>query len=395
MGIKQLYHVIAEEAPDAIKTGEIKNHFGRKVAIDASMSIYSFLIAVRSDGQQLMSDTGETTSHLMGMFYRTLRMVDNGIKPLYVFDGAPPKLKSGELAKRFARKSEASDQHEEAKETGTAEEVEKFSRRTVRVTREHNEECRRLLKLMGIPYIIAPTEAEAQCAVLARAGKVYAAASEDMDTLTFNSPILLRHLTFSEQRKEPIQEIHLDKTLEGLGMDRNQFIDLCILLGCDYLDPIPKVGPNTALKLIREYGSLEKVVEFIENDPKKRYAIPEDWPYQEARELFLHPDVRSADDAECDFKWEAPDVEGLVQFLVHEKGFNEDRVRSAAQKLQKNVKTAQQSRLEGFFKTLPKTEEEKKSLKRKHDEKIAEAKKKKKEEAKTKKESKSKAHLST
>lgn len=186
------------------------------------MSIYSFLIAVRSDGQQLMSETGETTSHIMGMFYRTLRMVDNGIKPLFVFDGAPPKLKSGELAKRFQRKTEAHEAHEEAKETGTAEEVEKFSRRTVRVTREHNQECQRLLELMGIPYIIAPTEAEAQCAVLARAGKVYAAASEDMDTLTFDSPVLLRHLTFSEQRKEPIQEIFLDKVLEGLEMDRTQ-----------------------------------------------------------------------------------------------------------------------------------------------------------------------------
>jgi flap endonuclease-1 len=186
------------------------------------MSIYSFLIAVRSDGQQLMNETGETTSHLMGMFYRTLRIVDNGIKPLYVFDGAPPKLKSGELAKRFQRKAEANEAAEEAKETGTAEEVEKFSRRTVRVTREHNAECKRLLKLMGVPYIDAPTEAEAQCAVLARAGKVYAAASEDMDTLCFDSPILLRHLTFSEQRKEPIQEIHLDRVLEGLGMERKQ-----------------------------------------------------------------------------------------------------------------------------------------------------------------------------
>lgn len=186
------------------------------------MSIYSFLIAVRSDGQQLMSETGETTSHLLGMFYRTLRMVDNGIKPLYVFDGAPPKLKSGELAKRFARKHEASEAHDEAKETGTAEEVEKFSRRTVRVTKDHNDECKKLLKLMGIPFIEAPTEAEAQCAVLARAGKVYAAASEDMDTLCFDSPILLRHLTYAEQRKEPIQEIHLDRVLEGLGMDRKQ-----------------------------------------------------------------------------------------------------------------------------------------------------------------------------
>lgn len=169
-----------------------------------------------------MSESGETTSHLMGMFYRTLRMVDNGIKPLYVFDGAPPKLKSGELAKRTARKSEAHEAHEEAKETGTTEDVEKFSRRTVRVTREHNEEVKKLMKLMGVPYIDAPTEAEAQCAVLARAGKVYGAASEDMDTLCFEAPILLRHLTFAEQRKEPIQEIHLNRALEGLGMDRNQ-----------------------------------------------------------------------------------------------------------------------------------------------------------------------------
>ena len=204
----------------------------------SSMSIYSFLIAVRSDGQQLMSETGETTSHLMGLFYRTLRIVDNGIKPLYVFDGAPPKLKSGELAKRFQRKSEAQQAHEEAKETGTAEDVEKFSRRTVRVTREHNAECQRLLKLMGIPYIIAPTEAEAQCAVLARAGKVYAAASEDMDTLTFDSPVLLRHLTFSEQRKEPILEIHLDKVLEGLEMDRAQVrTQTLVLKSSNYLLP--------------------------------------------------------------------------------------------------------------------------------------------------------------
>ncbi|EGS22148.1 uncharacterized protein CTHT_0016650 [Thermochaetoides thermophila DSM 1495] len=390
MGIKHLFQLIKEEAPLSIREGEIKQHFGRKVAIDASMSIYSFLIAVRSDGQQLMNDAGETTSHLMGMFYRTLRMVDAGIKPLYVFDGKPPKLKSGELAKRFQRKQEAQEDLEEAKETGTAEDVEKFSRRTVRVTREHNAECQRLLKLMGIPYIIAPTEAEAQCAVLARAGKVYAAASEDMDTLCFNTPILLRHLTFAEQRKEPIQEIHTDKVLEGLNMDRKQFVDLCILLGCDYLDPIPKIGPSTALKLIREHGSLEKVVEFIQNDPKKRYTIPEDWPYQDARELFFNPDVRQADDPECDFKWEKPDVEGLVQFLVKEKGFSEDRVRNGAQRLEKNLKGAQQARIEGFFKVIPKTEAEKQAQKRKIEEQIEARKKKAKEEKKEKAKQKAK-----
>ncbi|KAL5323049.1 hypothetical protein ACEPPN_007577 [Leptodophora sp. 'Broadleaf-Isolate-01'] len=409
MGIKQLFSIIKEECPNAYKESEIKAQFGRKVAIvrcvrtpfhgtsriptymqaNRSMSIYSFLIAVRSGGEMLTNEDGETTSHLMGMFYRTLRIVDNGIKPVYVFDGAPPKLKSGELAKRFQRKAEATEGLEEAKETGTAEEVEKFSRRTVRVTREHNAECQRLLKLMGVPYIIAPTEAEAQCAVLARAGKVYAAASEDMDTLCFDSPVLLRHLTFAEQRKEPIQEIFLERVLEGLNMDRKQFVDLCILLGCDYLDPIPKVGPNTALKLIREYGTLEKFVEAVQAG-KTKFTLPEDWPYADARELFFNPDVRPADHADCDFKWEAPDVEGLVQFLVTEKGFSEDRVRSAAQKLTKNLKTGQQARLEGFFKVIPKTAEELKTLKRKNDEKNEEKKKKIKEEKKEKAKAKAK-----
>jgi len=246
------------------------------------------------------------------------------------------------------------------------------------------------LKLMGIPYIIAPTEAEAQCAVLARAGKVYAAASEDMDTLTFNSPILLRHLTFSEQRKEPIQEIHLDRVLTGLGMDYKQFVDLCILLGCDYLDPIPKVGPSTALKLIKEHGSLEKVVEFMKSEKKPKYIIPEDWPYKDARELFFNPDVRQADHPDCDFKWVEPDVEGLVKYLVTEKGFSEDRVRNSVSKLKKNMKSAQQSRMEGFFKPIEKTEEQKAALKRKNQEKTEAAKKKQKLEQKEKKAAKGK-----
>ena len=386
----ELTQVIQDNCPDAIQSGEIKNQFGRKVAIDASMSIYSFLVAVRSDGQQLMSDSGSTTSHLMGLFYRTLRMADNGIKPLYVFDGAPPKLKSGELAKRFARKTEAHEAHDEAKETGTAEDVEKFSRRTVKVTREHNEECRRLLTLMGVPFIVAPTEAEAQCAVLARAEKVYAAASEDMDTLTFNSPVLLRHLTFSEQRKMPIQEIHLNRVLEGLGLNMDAFIDLCMLLGCDYLDPIPKVGPNTALKLIKDHKSMEGVIKAMrEGSLKGKYAVPDDYPWEDARELFLHPDVRDAEDPLCDFKWENPDTDGLVKFLVEEKGFNEDRVRSGAARLGKNLKTQQQSRLEGFFKPREKTDDEKKDAKRKLEEKQQQNKKRKKEDAKAKKDAKS------
>ncbi|SJL05752.1 probable Flap endonuclease 1-A [Armillaria ostoyae] len=419
MGIKGLTGLITEHAPNAIKEHEIKTLFGRKVAIDASMSIYQFLIAVRQrDGEMLQNDSGETTSHLMGFFYRTIRIVENGIKPAYVFDGKPPELKKGVLSKRLARREEAKEGGEEAKETGTTEDVDRFSRRTVKVTREHNEECRRLLGLMGIPVVVAPSEAEAQCAELARGGKVYAAGSEDMDTLTFSSPILLRHLTFSEAKKQPISEINLKLALEGLDMDMSQFIDLCILLGCDYLEPIKGVGPKSALKLIREHGDLKTIIKHLrtkqaekveaavseeeeedppagtsdveqpDNDdekpkpkPKKKgkgkgkggIVVPEEWPWEEAKKVFEKPDVTPADDIELE--WKNPDIDGLVQFLVTEKGFNEDRVRKGAEKLQKFLNAKQQGRLDGFFtvkakeKKEPPKKETKTKGKRKNDDK--------------------------
>ncbi|KAF9778066.1 PIN domain-like protein [Thelephora terrestris] len=385
MGIKGLTGLISEHAPSALQEYKINTLFGRKVAIDASMSIYQFLIAVRQqDGQLLQNDAGEVTSHLMGFFYRTIRMVENGIKPAYVFDGKPPELKSGVLSKRLERREEAKEAGEEAKETGTAEDLEKYTRRTVKVTREHNEECRKLLTLMGIPVVVAPTEAEAQCAELARGGKVYAAGSEDMDTLTFNTPILFRHLTFSEAKKQPILEVDLKKALEGLDMTMSQvlqatfllmtssnqlflqFIELCLLLGCDYLEPIKGIGPKTAYKLMQEHGSLGKVLEHLrakaaakqdgdaDEGKKKRggIQIPEEWPWEEAKKLFEKPDITPAD--EIDLEWKEPDVEGLVEFLVRDKGFMEERVRKSCEKLTKAINSKQQGRIDGFFTVKPK-----------------------------------------
>lgn len=130
------------------------------------MCLYQFLIAVRSDGAQLTSVDGETTSHLMGMFYRTIRLVEAGIKPVYVFDGKPPQMKSGQLEKRAERREEAQKSLEKATEAGDTAEIEKFNRRLVKVTKQHAQEARDLLKFMGIPYVDAPCEAEAQCAAM-------------------------------------------------------------------------------------------------------------------------------------------------------------------------------------------------------------------------------------
>lgn len=345
MGIHGLAKLIADVAPSAIRENDIKSYFGRKVAIDASMSIYQFLIAVRQGAEVLQNEEGETTSHLMGMFYRTIRMVENGIKPVYVFDGKPPQLKSGELARRTERRSEAEKHLQEAQEAGEETNIEKFSKRLVKVTQQHTDECKKLLMLMGIPYVEAPGEAEASCATLVKAGKVYAAATEDMDCLTFGSPVLMRHLTASETKKLPIQEFHLNRILQDLGLTWEQFVDLCILLGCDYCESIRGIGPKRAVELIKQHKTIEEIIQHIDT---KKYPLPENWLHKEAQKLFLEPDVVNPDDVEL--KWTEPNEEELVQFMCGEKQFNEERIRNGVKRLSKSRQGSTQGRLDDFFK---------------------------------------------
>jgi len=222
--------------------------------------------------------------------------------------------------------------------------IKKLNKRTARVTPEMNEEAKKLLRLMGVPVIEAPCEAEAQCAILCKGGKVFASGSEDMDTLTCGSPVLIRHLTYSEARKMPIMEIHLEKVLKGLELTMDQFIDLCILLGCDYSDKIKGIGPKRALEHIKKYGSIEKV---LKNLDKQKYVIPEPFPYEDIRAYFKNPDAKPAE--ECDVSFTEPDEDGLVQFLCKEKGFNEDRVRAGIVKIKASKQKAVQARITSFF----------------------------------------------
>ncbi|XP_016988811.1 flap endonuclease 1 [Drosophila rhopaloa] len=363
MGILGLSKLIADLAPQAIRESEMKNFFGRKVAIDASMCLYQFLIAVRSEGAQLATVNGDPTSHLMGMFYRTIRLLDNGIKPVYVFDGKPPDLKSGELAKRAERREEAEKALKAATDAGDDAGIDKFNRRLVRVTKEHAKEAKELLTLMGVPYVDAPCEAEAQCAALVKAGKVYATATEDMDALTFGSTKLLRYLTYSEARKMPVKEFSYDKLLEGLAINSREFIDLCILLGCDYCESIKGIGPKRAIELINNYRDIETI---LDNLDTSKYTVPENWNYKVARELFIEPEVANAE--AIDLKWVAPDEEGLVKFLCGDRQFSEDRVRNGAKKLVKSKQAQTQVRLDSFFTALPSTPNATNAAKRKAEE---------------------------
>ncbi|XP_031484655.1 flap endonuclease 1-A-like isoform X2 [Nymphaea colorata] len=349
MGIKGLTKLLSDNAPKAMKQRKLESYFGRKIAIDASMSIYQFLIVVgRTGTETLTNEAGEVTSHLQGMFWRTIRLLEAGLKPIYVFDGTPPDLKKQELVKRFSRRVDATDDLAEAKETGVKDDIEKYSKRTVKVRNKHNEDCKRLLRLMGVPVVQSPSEAEADCASLCKNGKVYAVASEDMDSLTFGAPRLLRHLMDPSSKRVPVMEIEIAKVLEELNLSMDQFIDVCILCGCDYCENIRGIGGQTALKLIHQYGSLESV---LENINKERYKIPENWPYQEARTLFKEPIVSPVEELD-EAKWTSPDEEGLISFLVKENSFSLERVSKAIEKIKAAKDKSSQGRLESFFKTV-------------------------------------------
>jgi flap endonuclease-1 len=362
MGIKGLMKLLQEEAPSCIKEVEKMSALaGHAVAIDASMALYQFLIAIRSaDGggpsQALTNEAGEVTSHLQGMFSRTIRMMENGLKPVYVFDGKPPVMKSGELAKRSDRRQEAQKALDEATEKGNTEDIDRFNKRLVRATPQHNEDCKELLRLMGVPAITAPCEAEASCAELAKGGRVFAAGTEDMDALTFGVPVLYRRLTVSPAKKIPILEIRLERALQELELTHEQFVDLCILCGCDYCDSIRGVGPKKAFAGIKEHKTIENFVEALQKSKSKGIVIPDEWLgenpiYKGARERFIRPEVVDAKEAEL--KWREPQETELLDFLVKKHGFQEDRVLSAITRLKKTKSTQSQKRLDSFFTVLP------------------------------------------
>tara|TARA_B100001741_G_C16442625_1_gene546390 strand:+ start:17 stop:970 length:954 start_codon:yes stop_codon:yes gene_type:complete len=272
-------------------------------------------------------------------------MLEAGIKPIYVFDGKPPTMKGGELAKRKDKREEAEAALKAAREAGDQAEIEKLAKRTVRVSKEHSKEVMRLATLLGVPVYEAPCEAEASCAALCKAGLVWAVATEDMDTLTFAAPRMARNLMAPKSAEKPVLEFDYEKVLAGLGLTADEFIDLCILCGCDYTDTIRGIGPKTALKLVKEHKTIENILEAIDTE---KHQPPKDWNFQGARELFKNPEVMDTNGIKL--AWKAPDEEGLVKFLVEEKQFNEDRVRGVCARVKKaRTGKASQNRLESFF----------------------------------------------
>jgi flap endonuclease-1 len=302
---------------------------GKVIAIDALNSLYQFLSIIRQpDGTPLMDSKGRVTSHLSGLLYRTTRLIEYGMKPVYVFDGKPPSLKNRTIEERKEIKRQAHDEWVRAKEEGRMEDAKKYASRTSRFTEEMRSDAKKLLEHMGIPCIQAPSEGEAQCAHLCVRGDAWGVGSQDYDALLFGAPHLVKGLTLSG--KFELSIIHIEKALSQIGLSREQLIDVAILVGTDFNSGVKGIGPKKALKAVKEGKVGELALDF---------------DLQEVRDIFLHPETTD----EYKLEWEKPDREGLVGFLCRDHEFSEERVNKAVDNLENAMKEFSQKDLSKWF----------------------------------------------
>ena len=329
---------------------ELDDLSGKSLAIDAYNALYQFLAIIRTfDGSPLKDRSGRVTSHLSGLLYRTANLMEKGIKVIYVFDGEPPSLKEAEIKRRMKVKEEAVKKYEAAIIKGDLEEARVYAQMTSRLKDYMTDDSKKLLDLMGVPWIQAPSEGEAQAAHIVRKGDAGYCASQDFDSLLFGAPRLVRNVTISGRRKLPRKRayvevfpelVELERVLKELNISREQLIDVGILVGTDFNpEGVKGVGPKTALKMIKKYGCIEEIpsseIPEINFDPKP------------IREIFLNPKV--TDDYRIE--WRKPDIDGVIDFLCGERDFSRERVEKAVNRMYEGYrKLAGRRTLDSFFK---------------------------------------------
>lgn len=327
MGIKNL-HKLLKKCEGIIVEKKPTSYNGQKIAIDISILIYQIVIAIRNTGSDLTNSRGEITSHLYGIFNKTISMLEMGINPIYVFDGKPPEMKNDILNSRREQRSKAKKKMSTAKDK---KEKIKYFKRSVVISKKQLEECQYLLKLLGIPVVNAPEEADSQCAWLAKNNLVYGVSTEDMDILTFGSPRIIRNLS---SRKKNSIEIDLNTILKRLKINYSQFIDLCILLGCDYCSTLNGVGMKKAYSIIQRYGTID---DFFKSSEFKsmNIKVPENFieDKNDTVEYFMNPTIKIIPEEEL--KWKEPNYDKVIEFMVSGFGFSKSTIQKKLNKLRK------------------------------------------------------------
>lgn len=311
----------------------------KEIAVDAMNTLYQFLSIIRQrDGTPLKDSSGNITSHLSGLFYRNISLLENNIRPVYVFDGETPDLKEKESSRRRKKREEAREEWKRLKEEGKISEAYTKATQSSKMTGEMIKESKKLLDAMGLPYVQAPSEGEAQAAHMTH-DSVYAVGSQDWDCLLFGADRMVKNLTTRKTRKTSgggrkeisTELIELDSVLDQLEISHEKLVWMGVLMGTDFNpDGVHGIGPKTALKLVREYDSFDEILA----DEKVDWESDRD--PQVIIDFFLDPPVMDAD-----YEFGSPDFERVKEILVDKHDFSEDRVQSGLDKMKKALESRQ------------------------------------------------------
>lgn len=313
MGIKNLLKFLSNY--DGILKEINDDDFNKqKVAIDISIILYKVIIAIRNTGADLTNKKGDVVSHILGLFNKTIYLLKKNIIPIYVFDGKAPDLKSKVIQERKEIKKKAWEKLESL--TNEKEKI-KYFKRTVSISWKQLEECKELLTLMGIPYVEAPEEADSQCAWLVKNGYASGVLTEDMDILTFGSKRIYRNL--GSYKKQTL-EINLEDILNKIELNYDQFIELCILFGCDYCDRVKDITPN---EIYNTYIKNKDIYKTLEEFKSKKYNVPNIDNIDIIKDYFKNPPVLS--DIDC-MELNKADVNKLEDKLVNEYGLIKSKI---------------------------------------------------------------------
>lgn len=331
----------------------LRNLTSKRIAIDAFNSLYQFLSTIRQpDGKPLKDFNGNVTSHLSGLYYRTLNLIESDLRPVYVFDGPPHELKLNTIKQRREKRDQARKKMEQAQDDLDDTEAKKFAQATSRLTSQMIEESKELLEYMGIPWIEAIHDGEGEAARLINNGNVWASASQDYDSLLFGAKRLIRNLNISRKRKVNNRVVEVDikfysceKVLEHLNITQDQLVDVGILVGTDFFKGIFGVGEKTALNLIKKHGSIEQIIKEKVEIHKKPITIDEDLLFR-IRGIFS--DVKAPAD-KIKFKWTSPNESGIRELLQERHNFSKQRIDNSIKRLLGKKSGKIQTSLDKFF----------------------------------------------
>ncbi|HTY43652.1 MAG TPA: flap endonuclease-1 [Patescibacteria group bacterium] len=316
---------------------EISDLKGKILCVDAFNTLYQFLSTVRQpDGTPLMDRKRRVTSHLSGIFYRNIALIEQGIKLVYVFDGKPPELKYKTFEKREEGREISREKYESSKQEEDLEGMRRYGSQLIRLNEDMIKESKELLKAMGIVVVQAPSEGESEAAYLARIKKeVYSSVSQDYDSLLFGAPKLVRNLTLARRRKtvsgyvevKP-ELIELEKVLNSLEINLDQLICLGILVGTDYNPKgIPRIGQKKALQIVQKFRQPVLIFKSVE-EQMMNLSEEDKFDWKEIFELFHKPDVENAE-----IKFAKIDEKKIKKILVSEHDFSEERVEKQLERL--------------------------------------------------------------